>query len=261
MSCLGRAFAHAPFSVTQKLFLRGIYEDSQRKKPQKKAERNKQSGESEHAEILQYPFVIQQDRIKGLSYNFELMNKTNPSHPADSDWPCILRFKEGDESAFSEIFNKHKTTVINLAFRVVREKGAAEDIAQEVFIKIYEKRIPFDPKAKFSTWLYRVTVNTSIDFLRRKKVFPSSSDESRQDSVDPSQVSTHNLLADKELKGQIQREIDQLPEKLKIPLTLYQFEDMPYREIAKILGISEKAVERRLYRAKELLRAKFLKCL
>ena len=174
---------------------------------------------------------------------------------ADPDWLWIQKIKEGDKAAFGQIFDHHKNSVINLAFRFTKSKEAAEDIAQDVFIKIYEGRVDFDPKAKFTTWLYRVTVNASIDFTRRRKFTPFSLDV-KEDFKDPQIRSTGEMLKEEEMKALVQSEIHKLPEKFRSPILLYQFDEMPYREIAKILGITEKAVERRIYHAKEILRKK-----
>lgn len=190
----------------------------------------------------------------------------------DEDWVGIKNFEEGDPSAFERIFNKYKTNVINLAFRFLRERQAAEDVAQEVFIKIYEKKIHFDPRAKFSTLLYRMTVNASMDMLRKKKFLPLSLDGQvwdqergqrpmREQVSDPKATSPVNVLADEELRGLVQREIERLPEKLKAPLLLHQFEGLSYKELAAILGVTEKAVEKRIYHAKEKLRKKLFKYL
>lgn len=165
-------------------------------------------------------------------------------------------------SGFHELFDKHKRNVINLAYQFVHSREAAEDIAQEVFIKIYEKRVAFDPKAKFTTWLYRVTVNAALDDLRRRKKFTFSLDAPRNEKgqgtflerLAGDERSPEAAAADEEVRRLVRGEITKLPEKLRLPLILYQFEDLPYADIAKIIGISEKAVERRLYRAREKLK-------
>ena len=183
----------------------------------------------------------------------------------DQDWVWIVRFQAGEESAFTQIFEKYKVRVINLAYRFVRVREAAEDIAQDVFIKIYEKKLKINTKAKFSTWLYRVTVNASVDFLRRKKFSLHSLDEADPRTEEPSRPWVERLpdpsalppwedISRKEISAAVQREINRLPEKFRSGILLYQFEEMSYAEIASILGITEKAVERRLYHAKEILR-------
>ena len=148
----------------------------------------------------------------------------------------------------------------------------AEDIAQDVFIKIYEKKVKVNPKAKFSTWLYKVTVNASIDQMRKKSFFDRSLDKTETNEEgegktlletlsDPSAVSSADILAREEIKNLVQAQIQKLPEKLKTPLLLSQFENLPTKEIARILGATPKAVERKIYHAKEILRRKLSKYL
>ena len=190
----------------------------------------------------------------------------------DPDWILIDNFNKGDLSAFHELFNKHKRNVINLSYRFVQNKEAAEDIAQDVFIKIYEKKLHFNPNAKFSTWLYKVTVNASIDRTRKKSFFDHSLDKTETDQEgegqtlletlsDSSAVSPADAVASEEIKNLVRMEIQKLPEKLKTPILLYQFESLPYEEIARILGVTPKAVERKIYHAKEILRRKLSKYL
>ena len=159
-----------------------------------------------------------------------------------------------------------------MSYRFVQNKEAAEDIAQDVFIKIYEKKVKFDPKAKFSTWLYKVTVNASIDRTRKKGFFDRSLDKTETNEEgkgrtlletlgDPSAVSPVDTLAGEEIRSLVQMEIQKLPEKLKTPILLHQFEDLSYEKVAQILGVTPKAVERRIYHAKEILRQKLSKYL
>ena len=194
------------------------------------------------------------------------MDQTSkPFEPLNQDWLWIADFQKGEHSAFEQIFRKYQAKVITLAFRFVREREAAEDIAQEVFIKVYEKKVKINPHSKFSTWLYRVTVNTSLDLLRRKKFLPQANTNTfegdQEDNFieklgDLKSLSPREALEKNEVKILVQTEINRLPQKFRFPILLYQFQEMPYLEIAKILGITEKAVERRIYHAKELLKKK-----
>lgn len=194
-------------------------------------------------------------------------NTGAPNIKADDrneDWLLYVKFKEGDPSAFHELFKRHKTRVINLAYRFVRNQEVAEDIAQDVFVKVYEKRVVVDLKAKLSTWFYRVTVNASMDYLKSKDSHFISLDERLDNksqnktrletTADTESLSPLQILGTSELQDLIRKEVDALPKNLKFCLLLYQFEEMSYQEISKILGITEKAVERRLYHAKETLR-------
>jgi len=192
------------------------------------------------------------------------MDTSVPRAGTADDWALYAKFKDGDLSAFRELFQKHKTRLINLSYRFVHRREAAEDIAQEVLIKVYEKKVQADANAKFSTWLYRVTVNASMDYLRSKRNRSVSLDEASDyedgdttllDRIaDPASMPPEKILEAEERQSFVRNAVEGLPENLKPCLLLYQFEEMSYLEIAKILGITEKAVERRLYHAKQILR-------
>ena len=172
---------------------------------------------------------------------------------SDEDWLVYQKFVEGDVQSFRRLFEKFKNPLFRLCHRFVRNHEAAEDIAQDVLIKIYEKRAKFDPRSKFSTWVYRVAANASLDYLRRKKFSAFSLDAPEApDAEDPASLS-HDLQK-RELEALVGREVQNLPERLKAPIILFQFEEKSYQEIAAILQISVKAVERRIYHAKEMLR-------
>ena len=184
---------------------------------------------------------------------------------AEDDWSLYAKFEKGDDAAFRQLFDRYKNRILNLSYRFVQNAEVAEDIAQEVLIKIYEKKARFRPNAKFSTWVYRVTANASLDYLRKRKFFGFSLDQTRtadEDDTTPapeaigdkSHRSPSEELERKELKIAVANALQNLPEHLKVPVILFQFEENSYQEIADILQISVKAVERRLYHAKEILR-------
>lgn len=183
----------------------------------------------------------------------------------DTDWELLEQFHGGNSHAFERLFNKHKVHVINLALRFVKRQDVAEDIAQDVFIKIYEKKFPVRHQAKFSTWLYRVTINAALDVLRTRKrqigLLDAPASVEQEDGTplletlaDPNTPLPADVAEQHDAHVIVQGAIDKLPIQLRTPLVLYQFQQLSYAEIGQILGISEKAVERRLYHAREELR-------
>ena len=190
----------------------------------------------------------------------------------EDDWLLYAKFEKGDKSAFRQLFDRYKNRILNLSYRFVQNREVAEDIAQEVLIKIYEKKARFRPNAKFSTWVYRVTANASLDHLRKKKFFGFSLDQPKTDDEDDtapapeaigdkSRRSPSGELERKELKITVENALQNLPEHLKVPIILFQFEENSYQEIADILQISVKAVERRICHARERLRQELSKYL
>ena len=168
----------------------------------------------------------------------------------------VQRSKEGDQEAFSVLVNKYKTKVFRLAFSLTRDRDIADDLAQEAFIRAYLSLPKFQQKSEFGTWLYRITVNHTMDYLRkktrRKEVpfddFPISQEE---------ETLTPEKDKEEEQKRTIlYRSLEKLPEKYRLILTLRDRQGFSYKEIAKILKISPGTVDSRLHRAREMLRKK-----
>ena len=182
------------------------------------------------------------------------------------DWSLYAKFEKGDKAAFHQLFDRYKNRIFYLSYRFVKNTSTAEDIAQDVLIKVYEKKVEFRQNTKCSTWIYRVTANASLDHIRQKKFFGFSLNQpmgnnDEQDATPALEIigntdlgSPSKELEKKELKVAVENALQTLPERLRIPIILFQFEENSYQEIAGILQISVKAVERRIYRAKEILR-------
>ena len=179
----------------------------------------------------------------------------------------IQRVKAGDHEAFEAIFGRYVNRVYRQAFKLVGNESDAEDVVQEVFLTIYKKAKTFRGESAFSTWLYRLTVNTALTKLRqRKKEKEVSLDDYlpqfREDGhhlvrpvVDWSQ-DIDKLVVSKEFHQIIQQAIDQLPPVDKAVVVLSDLEEMPNREIGEVLGLSVQAVKARLHRARLFLRGK-----
>ena len=173
-----------------------------------------------------------------------------------------------DPEAFRTLMERHAVGVINLAFRFLGTMADAEDVAQDVFFRLYQKPPALLPNTKLSTWLYRVTVNRCLDLLRREsrrgetislETSPHQTQEelSLQEKLsDPGAVNPRDQVVQAELATLTRATVAALPEALRAPLVLSTFEENSHQEIAKILRISPKAVERRLSRARELLKTR-----
>jgi RNA polymerase sigma-70 factor (ECF subfamily) len=164
----------------------------------------------------------------------------------------ILKFKEGDKFAFQELVEKYQDSVINASYRFLRNREEAEEVAQEVFLKVYQSASSYQPKAKFSTWLFRIVVNSCLNQLRDKKKFSSS--ELDEDLPAPAQDQPDESLEREELKSLVREAIDSLPEYQITVIILNQYEGFSYQDMAKILDCSLSAIESRLFRAKENLK-------
>jgi RNA polymerase sigma-70 factor, ECF subfamily len=172
-----------------------------------------------------------------------------------TDGELARRVANGDEGAFRELVEKHQRTILNVANRYLGNYDAADDIAQEVFLKLWTKAGTFKGNSKFSTWLYRVAVNECLQYRRRRKQVVVS-----LDSLDADQPpESLQVAADHERTARIERvkkAIAALPDRQRIALVLAHYEGRSYQEIGEIMNVSVASVESLILRAKENLKSK-----
>jgi RNA polymerase sigma-70 factor (ECF subfamily) len=168
----------------------------------------------------------------------------------DEDFILIRSFINGNESTFRTLVIKHKEKVRNLVFITLGDTAYVDDISQDVFISVYHKIKEFRFESKFTTWLYRITVNKCRDYLRKKKVrsiFVPIGDYDREYPIGP-----HSENYD--IPQLVQNAIAKLPEKLKVPLALRDIDGLSYKEIADQLGTEVGTIKSRIFRAREHLK-------
>lgn len=182
----------------------------------------------------------------------------------DEDVKLMLKFKEGDKAGFEALLDKYQSPIINFIYRFIGDKQEAEDLAQEVFLRVYRSSKSYTPKAKFSTWIYIIAKNLVLNELRRRKTHQASSlDEmvSCEETELPKQIPSPKPSALMELEiqdliGAVRNAIGALPENQKTAVILRRYEGFSYAEIAGIMGCSVSAVKSLLNRAKEALKDK-----
>ena len=168
----------------------------------------------------------------------------------------------GDLSAFEGLVRRYQRRVYGLAYRHLQDPDEAQDLAQEVFFKAYRSLERFDPTFRFSTWLYRIASNRSIDHLRRQAPVLLSLNDSRESEKGPEGViqlksaahGPEDLLASRELGEQISQAIDALPSSYRELILLRHLQGMAYEEIARMKRLPLGTVKNRLFRAREILR-------
>lgn len=168
----------------------------------------------------------------------------------DEDFSLIRQFINGDGSTFRTLVIKHKEKVRNLVFITLGDTEYVDDISQDVFISVYHKLGEFRFESKFTTWLYRITVNKCRDYLRKKKVrsiFVPIGDSDREYPTGPF---SENI----DIPNLVRNAIDKLPEKLKIPLVMRDIEGLSYKEIADNLNTEVGTIKSRIFRARENLK-------
>lgn len=175
-----------------------------------------------------------------------------------NDTDLMLRLKNRDEKAFRTIVEKHQDYIFRLAFRYLANQQDAEEITQDVFIRLYQSRDSYKPRAKLSTYLYRIAINLSLNRIRDRKRKGLISLETLKHKQDEKVILTNELnpekmIDQKEKQVIIQSAIESLPKNQQTALILKRFEGLSYHEIADVMGTSVSAVEALLHRAKQNL--------
>jgi RNA polymerase sigma-70 factor (ECF subfamily) len=160
----------------------------------------------------------------------------------------MLDVKAGDDASFDLLLQKYRRPLVNFLYRMVRDTATAEDLAQEVFLRVYRARKQYSPSAKFTTWLFRIATNLALNSVRdnrhRQKDVSIDAASSPDEDAAPMQLPAPEM----------RKAISELPEKQRVAVLLHKYEEMDYAEIARILECSESALKSLLFRAYETLR-------
>ena len=182
---------------------------------------------------------------------------------ARSDVQLMLDVKAGDDASFDFLLVKYRSPLVNFLYRMVRDTATAEDLAQEVFLRVYRARKQYTPSAKFTTWLFRIATNVALNSVRDNRYQKtqvsldapvSSEEESAPRELPAREMRIDEHLLERDRVAFIQRAIASLPEKQRAAVLLHKYEEMDYAEIAKILDCTEAALKSLLFRAYENLR-------
>jgi RNA polymerase sigma-70 factor (ECF subfamily) len=173
----------------------------------------------------------------------------------------MLDVKAGDDASFDLLLQKYRLPLVNFLFRMVRDAATAEDLAQEVFLRVYRARRQYSPSAKFTTWLFRIATNLALNSVRdnRHRRADVSIDAPVEEDEAPRELPAREMRIDEHMVERdrsefIRRAVAALPEKQRVAVLLHKYEEMDYGEIAKVLECSESALKSLLFRAYETLR-------
>jgi RNA polymerase sigma-70 factor, ECF subfamily len=180
---------------------------------------------------------------------------------ARSDVQLMLEAKAGNDASFEHLLQRYRTPLVNFLYRMVRDSATAEDLAQEVFLRVYRARHGYEASAKFTTWLFRIATNLALNRIRdtRYRQMEISLDVRAEDDQPMMELPARELRVDQILIERdrtviIRRAVEALPEKQRIAVLLHKYEELDYCEIAKVLECSEAALKSLLFRAYETLR-------
>ena len=186
---------------------------------------------------------------------------TNGASPSDAE--IMLRAKAGDQSAFDYLVQKYRRPMVSFMYRMARNAAAAEDLAQEVFLRVYRSRQTYEASAKFTTWLYRIATNLAVNHARdtrhERPEVQVSIDEPDDDTGTTFELpdgtpNAEQVMVRRERMRAIRSKVEALPEQQKLAVIMHKYQQMDYKQIAEVLKKSESATKSLLFRAYETLR-------
>jgi RNA polymerase sigma-70 factor, ECF subfamily len=173
----------------------------------------------------------------------------------EPDAELMVRVRDGDASSFTLLLERHRRPVIHFLYRMVQSQPVAEELAQEVFLRVYRSRATYEPSAKFTTWLFRIATNLALNWLRSGK--------REHDHPEPIELDLRDLRPTVEEEmisrvrvSEVRSAIGALPEKQRAAVLMHKYHEMEYGQIAAALGCSESAVKSLLFRAYQTLRVR-----
>jgi RNA polymerase sigma-70 factor (ECF subfamily) len=181
----------------------------------------------------------------------------------ERDAELMLRVREGDATSFALLLERHRGPVIHFLYRMIQNQAVAEELAQEVFLRVYRSRATYEPTAKFTTWLFRIATHLALNWIRDRK------NEKGQESLDQElnengairqvpdrQPNIEQWMLREARMEEVRRAIAMLPPKQRAAVLMHKYQELEYAQIAKVLSCSESAVKSLLFRAYETLRAR-----
>lgn len=199
----------------------------------------------------------------GMAVN--LGHSVNADFAVMSDAEIMQRAAVGDEACLEFLIAKYRRPIISFMYRMVHSQAVAEELAQEVFLRVYRARATYRAEARFSTWLYRIASNMAINHARDTKyerasasVFLDQADENtgaKPDVADVRPVAEQDMLQDERMR-RIREHVMALPERQRMAVVMHKYQDMDYKQIGAVLKLSESATKSLLFRAYQTLRGK-----
>jgi RNA polymerase sigma-70 factor (ECF subfamily) len=180
-----------------------------------------------------------------------------------NDAQVMLRVKAGDQSAFDYLVQKYRRPLVSFMYRMARNSAVAEDLAQEVFLRVYRSRESYEASAKFTTWLYRIATNLAVNYARdtrhQRPEATVSLDEPDEETGTTLELPDAALTAEQAMLRRerllaIRGKVEALPERQRLAVIMHKYQQMDYKQIAGVLKLSESATKSLLFRAYETLR-------
>ena len=176
------------------------------------------------------------------------------------DRALVARILEGDRDRFTELVRRYEKRLVNYVYRITHRYEEAHDLAQEIFVKVYLALDRYDPKYQFSTWLFRIAQNASIDALRKKSLpevslaRPTEDEPQKEREFADTGISPYRALKNKQLAAAIDKAVGNLPPDYRELIQLRHFAELSYEEIATMKKLPLGTVKNKLFRARNLLK-------
>lgn len=179
--------------------------------------------------------------------------RRDPPAVSDPDVALMLAFAKGQEDAFVELYRRHRNRIVSFTRRMLGDQAQAEEAAQEVFLKLYRARAGYQPKSRFSTFLYRIAANHCLNLRARLEHKLVQRNHDAENCTEPETTDQHQKLAQKELRAALSAALAKLPDRQRAALLLVHYEGLSYREAADSIDVSEGAVKSLIHRARAAL--------
>src|SRR6202047_3778278 len=205
----------------------------------------------------------------GMSGAIDQARTASPARTGLTDWSLLtdaeimLRVREGDDAGFDFLIAKYRRAIVHFMFRMVHNQAVAEELAQEVFLRVYRSRATYRAEARFSTWLYRIATNLGGNHARDTKheraasnIYldqPDAETGTTPDVADSTPLVEMTMLRNERMQA-IRDQVMALPERQRNAVLMHKYQDMDYKQIGEVLKLSESATKSLLFRAYQTLR-------
>ena len=220
-------------------------------------------GDDDMATLAVNPEFVGEGSSKGLPV-LEFL-RTDRGYEGMEDSEVMLRLRAGDMAAFDYLLARYRRPIIHFMYRMVHNEAVAEELAQEVFLRVYRSRESYRAEAKFSTWLYRIATNLGVNHARDTRheraastVYLDETDEETGTSVDVADTTpgAEDKILRRERMAAIKQHVMALPKRQQMAVLMHKYEGMDYKQIGEVLKLSESATKSLLFRAYQTLREK-----
>lgn len=184
---------------------------------------------------------------------------TDPQSLRDlSDEALMLRVRDGDHRAFSDLLNRYEKQLLNFFYRHSSDYEASKDMVMDTFMRIYQAAERYEPRAKFSTYLYQVARNLSINEFKKREIRKADSidemDENSGFEIADKKLNPIEVMEKREVQLMVQKALDSLPEEQRTIIILTEYQELPYERVAEIMGCTIGTVKSRLFRARQKIK-------